>query len=37
VGHVQVAYQVPQFWYNAIRYASQATGCAFSLAGAIGN
>jgi hypothetical protein len=34
---VQAAYQVPQFWYNAIRYASQATGCPFSLAGAIGN
>ena len=34
---VQVAYQVPQFWYNAIRYASQATGCPFSLAGTIAN
>ena len=30
---VQVAYQVPQFWFNAISYASQATGCAFSLQG----
>lgn len=31
---VQIAYQVPQFWLNAIGYASQATGCAFSLRGA---
>lgn len=34
---VQAAYQVPQFWYNAIRYASQASGCPFSLTGAIAN
>jgi hypothetical protein len=30
-----VEYQVPQFWYNAIRYASQATQCPFMLAGPI--
>jgi hypothetical protein len=29
------AYQVPQFWYNAITYASQATQCPFMLAGPI--
>ena len=34
---VQAAYQVPQFWFNAIRYVSQATGCTFALAGAIAN
>ncbi|MGO9834435.1 MAG: hypothetical protein ACLP1X_09485 [Polyangiaceae bacterium] len=28
-------YQVPQFWYNAITYASQATQCPFMLAGPI--
>jgi hypothetical protein len=28
-------YQVPQFWYNAISYASQATQCPFTLAGPI--
>jgi hypothetical protein len=27
-----VVYQVPQFWYNAISYASQATQCAFTIA-----
>ena len=27
----QVAYQMPQFWYNAISYAAQATMCQFSL------
>jgi hypothetical protein len=32
---VQVAYQTPQFWYNAISYASQATQCVFMLMGAI--
>ena len=26
-----VAYQVPQFWYNAISYVSQATQCKFML------
>jgi hypothetical protein len=31
----QVMYQVPQFWYNAIYYASQATMCPFTLAGTI--
>jgi hypothetical protein len=31
----QVMYQVPQFWYNAIAYASQATMCKFTLAGTI--
>lgn len=31
----QVYYQGPQFWYNALSYASQATGCAFALSGAI--
>jgi hypothetical protein len=31
----QVMYQVPQFWYNAISYASQATMCPFTLAGTI--
>jgi hypothetical protein len=31
----QVMYQVPQFWYNAISYASQATMCPFALTGAI--
>ncbi len=30
-----VVYQVPQFWYNAISYASQATQCPFTLAGPI--
>jgi hypothetical protein len=30
-----VVYQVPQFWYNAISYASQATACPFTLAGPI--
>ena len=30
-----VVYQVPQFWYNAISYASQATECPFTLAGPI--
>ncbi len=30
-----VVYQVPQFWYNAISYASQATQCPFTLTGAI--
>jgi hypothetical protein len=30
-----VVYQVPQFWYNAITYASQATACPFTLAGPI--
>jgi hypothetical protein len=30
---VQAAYQVPQFWFNAIAYTSQATGCSFSLGG----
>ena len=30
-----VVYQVPQFWYNAISYASQATQCPFMLTGAI--
>jgi hypothetical protein len=28
-------YQVPQFWYNAISYASQATQCPFMLMGPI--
>ena len=28
-------YQVPQFWYNALTYASQATQCPFMLTGAI--
>jgi len=28
---VQVAYQVPQFWENAISYASQATMCPFHI------
>ncbi len=28
-------YQVPQFWYNAISYASQATMCPFTLNGPI--
>ena len=28
-----VVYQVPQFWYNAISYASQATQCPFMLTG----
>jgi hypothetical protein len=32
---VQFAYQVPQFWYNAISYASEATMCPFTLAGTI--
>ena len=32
---VQFAYQVPQFWYDAISYASQATMCQFMLAGTI--
>ncbi|HXX69058.1 MAG TPA: hypothetical protein VEK07_17860 [Polyangiaceae bacterium] len=32
---VEIAYQVPQFWYNAIAYASQATMCPFTLAGTI--
>ncbi len=32
---VQFAYQVPQFWYNAIYYASQATMCPFTLMGTI--
>ena len=27
-----VVYQVPQFWYNAISYASQATQCMFTIA-----
>jgi hypothetical protein len=27
-----VVYQVPQFWYNAISYASQATRCMFTIA-----
>jgi hypothetical protein len=27
-----VVYQVPQFWYNAITYASQATQCVFTIA-----
>lgn len=31
----QVEYQVPQFWYNAISYASQATMCPFTLMGTI--
>jgi hypothetical protein len=30
-----VVYQVPQFWFNAITYASQATACAFTLTGPI--
>jgi hypothetical protein len=30
-----VVYQVPQFWYNAISYASQATQCPFMLTGVI--
>ncbi|HLK37988.1 MAG TPA: hypothetical protein VKU41_14605 [Polyangiaceae bacterium] len=30
-----VVYQVPQFWYNAISYAAQATACPFMLNGAI--
>ncbi|HEX4449044.1 MAG TPA: hypothetical protein VH044_20025 [Polyangiaceae bacterium] len=30
-----VVYQVPQFWYNAITYASQATDCPFTLAGSV--
>jgi hypothetical protein len=28
-------YQVPQFWYNAISYASQATQCPFTLNGPV--
>jgi hypothetical protein len=32
---VQSAYQVPQLWYNAIRYASQATRCPFTMTGTI--
>lgn len=32
---VQFAYQVPQFWFNAISYASQATMCPFTLSGTI--
>ncbi|MGD0677536.1 MAG: hypothetical protein ABSC94_19115 [Polyangiaceae bacterium] len=32
---VQEAYQVPQFWYNAISYAAQATMCTFTLTGAV--
>jgi hypothetical protein len=28
-------YQVPQFWYNAITYASQATACPFTLNGPV--
>jgi hypothetical protein len=28
-----VVYQVPQFWFNAISYASQATECPFTLTG----
>jgi hypothetical protein len=32
---VQVMRQVPQFWYNAILYASQATSCAYAFAGTI--
>lgn len=30
-----VVYQVPQFWYNAITYASQATMCPFTLTGPV--
>jgi hypothetical protein len=30
-----VVYQVPQFWFNAISYASQATDCPFTLTGPI--
>jgi hypothetical protein len=30
-----VVYQVPQFWFNAITYASQATECAFTLNGPV--
>jgi hypothetical protein len=30
-----VVYQVPQFWFNAISYASQATECPFTLNGPI--
>jgi hypothetical protein len=30
---VQVVYQTPQFWYNAISYAAQATQCKFMLNG----
>jgi hypothetical protein len=30
-----VVYQVPQFWFNAISYASQATECPFTLTGPI--
>jgi hypothetical protein len=30
-----VVYQVPQFWFNAISYASQATECPFMLTGVI--
>jgi hypothetical protein len=30
-----VVYQVPQFWFNAISYASQATACPFTLTGPI--
>jgi hypothetical protein len=32
---VQFVYQVPQFWYNAISYASQATTCPFTITGTI--
>lgn len=31
---VQFVYQTPQFWFNAISYASQATMCPFTLFGA---
>jgi hypothetical protein len=30
---VQFAYQTPQFWFNAISYAAQATMCPFTLTG----
>jgi hypothetical protein len=29
------AYQVPQFWTNAIGYAAEATACPFALTGTI--
>ncbi len=32
---VQFAYQTPQFWFNAISYAAQATMCPFTLTGAV--
>jgi hypothetical protein len=34
-GTANLVYQVPQFWYNAISYASEATMCPFMLTGSI--